>query len=162
MRALDNFPGGGERLFDVWNLMAQPPQAGFAIRDDSREWLIHFMRDRCAHLSERGHARDVRELSLCALQRFLRFPGRSDIHQRTNEFLLAHFVDLTMRANMNMFDDCVGHQQTVLVIVILLASYRAIELLLHELAIVRVNALQDQTDGRLDGLIESHDPIGFL
>ena len=103
------------------------------------------MRDRRAHLSERAHARDVGEGSLGDLQCLLRPPGCSDIHQCTDQFLLARFVDLTMRSNVNVFDVSIGHQQTVLIVVVLLASYRAIELLLHELAILGVNALQEQS-----------------
>ena len=162
MRVLYDLPDTDDRLFDIRRLTAQPPQAAFCISHDGGERLVHLMRDRRAHLSERAHARDVGEGSLGDLQCLLRLPGRSDIHQRTDQFPLARFVDLTMRPNVNVFDLSIGHQQTVLIVVVLLASYRAIELLLHELAILGMNALQEQSDGRLNRFIESHDPISFF
>src|SRR5262249_15202909 len=161
MRVRYDFPDTGGRLFDIRSLTAQPPQAAFCISHNGGERLVHLMRDRRAHLTERAHARDVGEGSLSDLQCFLRLPRCRDIHQRTDELLLARFANLTMRSNVNMFDVSIGHQQTVLIVVVRRASYRAIELLLHELAIIGMNALQEQADGRLDRFIESHDPISF-
>src|SRR5262249_54735348 len=62
-----------------------------------------------------------------ALQCFLRLPGCSDIHHRTDEFLLARFGYLTIRPS----DLSVRHKQTALILVILVPSRRAIELLPH-------------------------------
>ena len=70
--------------------------------------------------------------------------------------------DLTIRSNVNVFDLSIRHQQTALILVILVPSHRAIELLPREPAIVGMNAFPDQGVGRLDRFIESHDPIGFF
>ena len=67
-----------------------------------------------------------------------------------------------MRSNVDMFDVSIRHQQTALILIVLLALRRPIKLLLQQLAIVRMNALQEDTDRGFDRFIESHDPIGFF
>jgi hypothetical protein len=124
-------------------------------RYDGGERLVYFMRNRCVHLSERGHTRDVGERSLRGLQCVLHLSGRSDIHQCADE-LLARFVDMTMGSNMNLFDVPIGHQQTILEFAF--AADRAVDLLLNELAIIGMSALQYQPEGRPDRFIKSHDP----
>src|SRR6266446_8412415 len=84
---IDNSSYSGERLVYVRNLAAQPTQASFAIDDNGTERLIHFMRNRRAHLSERGYASDVGEFRLCRLQCLLRLLDCSDVHHGTNNFL---------------------------------------------------------------------------
>ena len=91
MGVLDDLPGAGGRLFHLRRLTAQPPQVAFCVGHDGPERLIHLMRDRRAHLSEHAHARDMSKRGLGDLQCFLRFPGVGDIHQRTDELLLARF-----------------------------------------------------------------------
>src|SRR5262249_59580701 len=72
MRVRYDFPDTGDRLFDIRILTAQPPQAAFCISYNGGERLVYFMRDRRAHLTERGHAPDVGEGSLSNPQCFLR------------------------------------------------------------------------------------------
>src|SRR6201993_2690217 len=59
MRVLYDLPDTDDCLFDIRRLTAQPPQAAFCVSHDGGERLVHLMRDRRAHLSERAHARDV-------------------------------------------------------------------------------------------------------
>jgi hypothetical protein len=113
---------------------------------DGAERLVHFMRDRRGHLSEHGHARDMGERGLGDLQRLLRSLGRSHVHQRTDELLLARFIALTTRSNVNVFDLSIGHLQTVFIVEVQLASHRAVKLPLYVSAIVGMHALQEQTE----------------
>ncbi len=70
---------GLKRLVDDRRIPFQPAQAGFAMRDNRRQRLVHFMRDRCAHLAQRRYAGDVSELRLGGMQRRLRMLGRRDV-----------------------------------------------------------------------------------
>ena len=162
MGLADNLPDGVERLGYFRNLAVQPPQAGLAVGDDGRERLVHFMRDRRAHFPESRHPSDVSELGLCDVQCLLRLPGRSDIHQRPDNFLLTQFVFQAMSPNLKVLDASIRRQQTVFIVVILFALRRAIDFTSHELAVVRVNALKDYVDRRFDRAVDFQNPIGFV
>src|SRR5258706_16005809 len=69
---------------------------------------------------------------------------------------------MTMGSNVHVFDVSIRHQQTALILVVLIALRRPIELLLQQLAIVRMNTLQEETYRGLGRFIKSHDPIGFF
>ena len=71
MSVLHDIANGRAGLLEIGNIAAQPPQTCFCVGSNRSERLIHFMRDRRAHLPERGHARDVGEFGLGGLQRAL-------------------------------------------------------------------------------------------
>ena len=162
MGLTDDVPYGIERLVDLRCPPIQPSQAGLPVGDDGRERLVHLMCDRRAHLSQRRHPGDVRELGLRAVQRLLRLSGCGDIHQCADNFLLAQLVFQPMRPNVKVLDVSARHQQTVFVVVILFALRRAIDFAPHELAVVGMNALKDDVDRRFDRAIDPQYPIGFV
>ena len=88
MGLTDNVSCGVERLVYFRHPADEPAQAGFPVGDDGRKRLIHFMRDRRAHFSKGRHPSDVSELGLRDVQCLFRLPGRGDVHQLTENFLV--------------------------------------------------------------------------
>jgi hypothetical protein len=124
-------------------VVAKPSQTRIAIRDDASERLVHFMRNRRTYLSERRYASDVGEFRLCSVQCLLRFPGCSDVHQYTNNFLLARFVFHATNSPVKVFDESIRHCHTAFIVAILFALCRAIKFVLHKFAVVLMNTLKN-------------------
>jgi hypothetical protein len=82
MGILDHVGNARSGVLDVGNIAAQQPQSGLCVGDDRGERLVYLMRDRRAHLAERGYARNVRELGLGGLQRTLGPPLIVDVVSR--------------------------------------------------------------------------------
>ena len=76
-------PRASARLGGV---VGEPSEAGFAIGDDGREWLIDLMGNRGGQFAECGDARHMSKLGLRALQRLLRQLGVGHVHQRADIF----------------------------------------------------------------------------
>ena len=109
MSILYDIANGRAGLLEVRNIAAQPAQTCLCVGNNRSKRLIHFMRDRRAHLSERADARNVGELGLSHLQGFLRLPGCGDIHHSADQLRLACFGDLAMRSYVKMFHRSVRH-----------------------------------------------------
>jgi len=59
------------RCVQVGSFAAEPAQTGLGVGDDGGERLVDFMGDRGGQLTQGCHARDMRQLHLCLVQRFL-------------------------------------------------------------------------------------------
>ncbi len=64
--------------------------------------------------------------------------------------------------NPDIFDGTIRHQEAMFEIHVRLVAECAIEGLLHEGAVVRMNSLEDPLEGRPGRSVEANDSIGFV
>jgi len=120
------------------------------------------MGDRGCQLAHRRDAIDVGELGPCGVQCRLRVFGRSYVHHRPDNFLIACLTLHTMRSNLKIFHESILQEQTQLDVEVVGALRHAIDFVPHEFAVVRMNAFKQQVDRRLDRTGDFKYPIGFL
>src|ERR1700752_42604 len=104
----------------------------------------------------------MRQLSLSSVQRLLRLPRLRDVHHRADHFLRARDISYKVREDMQVLDPPVRHEQSVLLVEFFLAMHRAIDVVLHNRAVVGMGPLHDDIERRLDPTLEAHDLVSFL
>ena len=149
-------------LAELRLLAVEPAQAGLAVGDDAGERLVHLVGDRGAHLAQRGDTRGMGKRGLRRMQRLLRLAGFGDVDQRADDLVFARVEPHAVGADVKMLRQAARRQPAVLVVVVLLAPLRAVDLVLHDVTVVRMNSLQEQVDRRLRRPVEFQHPVAFL
>ena len=96
------------------------------------------------------------------MHRFFGALGGGDIHDRTDECKPAGIVFRRTGHDKKMLHRTIGHQQSVLAIIVPSIAGRAFDELLNAFGIFRMNALRDELQCRLDRAVEPEDPERFL
>ena len=81
------------------------------------------------------------ERGLCRVQRLLRLAGFRDVDQGAHDLVVADVGLHAMGAESQVLRRPVRHQPTQLVVVVLFALPHAVDLVLHDLPVIRMNPL---------------------
>jgi hypothetical protein len=85
-----------------------------------------------------------------------------DVHPRPDVLEVARLISYGLCQNPDIFDGTIRHQEAMFEIHVRPVAECAIEGLLHESAVVRMNSLEYPLEGRLGRSVEASYSIGFV
>ena len=85
-----------------------------------------------------------------------------DVHRRPDVLEVARFISDGLCQDPDIFDGTIRHQEAMFEIHVRPVAEGAIEGLLHEGAVVRMNSLEDPLEGRPGRPVEANDSIGLV
>src|SRR5258708_7884575 len=103
-----------------------------------------------------------RQVTLAPAQRLFRPLALGGGHCRSDELDLTERIARGARDDMDVLDGAVGHHQAIFMLEILSILRRALDGLLHEGRVLRMDTLQDALHGRFRGSVVLEDPEGLL